>query len=115
MRVVSIASVVVRTWSHVRRSAALPSMVVACLACGPIAAHAQVEVEVPGQGKVLTTAKVQNGILGVTTSFTRQKAFAKECFGACYYAGATKTKTWICRDPQACSIDCAGREPVGGC
>ena len=34
-------------------------------------ACAQVEVTVPETGRVKTTAKVENGILGVTNSFTR--------------------------------------------
>jgi len=77
-------------------------------------ASAQVEVTVPGQGRVGTTVKVENGVLGITNTFLRQRAFAKECVGACFYANSTKTKTWVCRDSD-CNLDCSGREPVGGC
>ena len=77
-------------------------------------ALAQVEVTVPGQGRVGTVVKVENGVLGVTNTFVRQRAFAKECVGACFYANATKTKTWVCRNSD-CNLDCSGREPVGGC
>lgn len=75
---------------------------------------AQVEVAVPGQGKVTTSVKVENGVLGITNTYVRQRAFAKECIGACFYASTTKTKTWVCRNSD-CNLDCSGREPVGGC
>lgn len=78
------------------------------------APSAQVEVTVPGQGKVSTSVKVENGVLGITNTYVRQRAFAKECVGACFYASATKTKTWVCRNSD-CNLDCSGREPVGGC
>jgi hypothetical protein len=77
-------------------------------------ARAQVEVTVPDAGRVKTLAKVENGILGVATSFTRLRGTARECVGACFYASATKTRTWICRDSD-CNLDCSGRDPVGGC
>jgi hypothetical protein len=77
-------------------------------------AYAQVEMTVPEAGRVKTTAKVENGILGVSNSFTRFRGTARECVGACFYASATKTRVWICRDSD-CSLDCSGRDPVGGC
>ena len=52
-------------------------------------AYAQVEVTVPKAGRVKTTAKVENGILGITNSFTRLRATGHECVGACFYANAT--------------------------
>jgi hypothetical protein len=76
--------------------------------------HAQVEVVVPEAGRVKTTAKVENRILGVANSFTRRRGSARECVGACFYATATKTETWLCRDSD-CNLDCSGREPIGGC
>ena len=77
-------------------------------------AYAQVEVTVPEAGRVKTTAKVDNGILGVTNSFTRIHGTGRECAGACFYANATKTRVWLCRDLD-CNLDCSGREPIGGC
>jgi hypothetical protein len=77
-------------------------------------ASAQVEVTIPEAGRVKTTAKVENGILGVSNSFTRFRGTARECVGACFYASATKTRVWICRDSD-CNLDCSGRDPIGGC
>ena len=77
-------------------------------------AYAQVEMNVPEAGRVKTTAKVENGILGVSNSFTRFRGTARECVGACFYASATKTRVWICRDSD-CNLDCSGRDPIGGC
>ena len=77
-------------------------------------AYAQVEVTVPETGRVKTVAKVENGILGVTNSFTRFRGTARECVGACFHASATKTRVWVCRDSD-CNLDCSGREPIGGC
>ncbi|WP_291856132.1 hypothetical protein [Bradyrhizobium sp.] len=77
-------------------------------------ARAEVEVTVPEIGRVKTTTKVENGILGVANSFTRFRGTARECIGACFYANATKTRTWTCRDSD-CNLDCSGRDPVGGC
>lgn len=87
----------------------------ALLAISVTPSMAQVEVEVPGQGKVLTTTKVENGILGVTNALTRPRGFGRDCSGACYYVSATKAKTWTCKGNTVCRIDCAGREPVGAC
>lgn len=87
----------------------------ALIAMPLVSANAQVEVEVPGQGKVLTTTKVENGVLGVTNSLTRTKGFGRDCSGACYYVSATKAKAWTCKGNTVCRIDCAGREPVGAC
>ena len=81
---------------------------------GATGAYSQVEMTVPEAGRVKTTAKVENGILGVSNSFTRFRGTAPECVGACFYASATKTRVWICRDSD-CSLDCSGRDPVGGC
>jgi hypothetical protein len=78
------------------------------------AASAQVEMTVPDAGRVKTTAKVENGILGISNSFTRSRGTARECVGACFYAAATKTRVWICRNSE-CNLDCSGRDPVGGC
>ena len=77
-------------------------------------AYAQVEVTVPETGRAKTIAKVENGILGVTNSFTRFRGTARECVGACFYASATKTRVWVCRDSDR-NLDCSGREPIGGC
>jgi hypothetical protein len=77
-------------------------------------AHAQVEMTVPEAGRVKTTAKVDNGIFGVSNSFTRSRGTARECVGACFYPSATKTRVWICRDSE-CNLDCSGRDPIGGC
>jgi hypothetical protein len=77
-------------------------------------ADAQVEMTLPEAGRVKTIAKVENGILGISNSFTRFRGTARECVGACFYASATKTKVWICRDSD-CNLDCSGRDPIGGC
>jgi hypothetical protein len=89
-------------------------LLAAFIACSAKYACAQVEVTVPEAGRVKTTAKVENGILGISNSFTRSRGIARECVGACFYATATKTRVWICRDSE-CNLDCSGREPVGGC
>ena len=92
--------------------------VIICIAAfsllGAGSSNAQVEVVVPEAGRVKTTAKVENGILGIANSFTRPRGSARECVGACFYATTTKTKTWLCRDSD-CNLDCSGREPIGGC
>jgi hypothetical protein len=91
------------------------SIIVAVLSVlSATSAYAQVEMTVPEAGRVKTTAKVENGILGVSNSFTRFRGTARECVGACFYASATKTRVWICRDSD-CSLDCSGRDPIGGC
>ncbi len=77
-------------------------------------AYAQVEMTVPEAGRVKTIAKVENGILGISNSFTRFRGTARECVGACFYASATRTRVWICRDSD-CNLDCSGRDPIGGC
>ena len=77
-------------------------------------AYAQVEMTVPEAGRVKTIAKVENGILGISNSFTRFRGTARECVGACFYASATKTRAWICRESD-CNLDCSGRDPIGGC
>jgi len=87
---------------------------VTCGALIATGAFAQVEVTVPEAGRVKTTAKVENGILGVTNSFTRFRGTSRECVGACFYANTTKTKVWTCRDSD-CNLDCSGRDPVGEC
>jgi hypothetical protein len=90
--------------------------IIACvlLLLTSIGAGAQVEMSVPEAGRIKTTAKVENGILGVSNSYTRIRGVARECVGACFYANATKTRVWICRDSES-NLDCSGREPVGGC
>jgi hypothetical protein len=91
------------------------SIIVAVLSVlSATSAYAQVEMTVPEAGRVKTTAKVENGILGVSNSFTRFRGTARECVGACFYTSATKTRVWICRDSD-CSLDCSGRDPIGGC
>jgi hypothetical protein len=91
------------------------SIIVAVLSVlSATSAYAQVEMTVPEAGRVKTTAKVENGILGVSNSFTRFRGTARECVGACFYASATKTRVWICRDSD-CNLDCSGRDPIGGC
>jgi hypothetical protein len=53
--------------------------------CGALiatGAFAQVEVTLPEAGRVKTTAKVENGILGVANSFTRFRGTARECVGS---------------------------------
>ena len=77
-------------------------------------AYAQVEMTIPEAGRVKTIAKVENGILGISNSFTRFRGTARECVGACFYASATKTKIWVCRESD-CNLDCSGRDPIGGC
>lgn len=114
-----IRSVVVNGMSHIgARTFALAATILlglALIAMPIMSANAQVEVEVPGQGKVLTTTKVENGVLGVTNALTRTKGFGRDCSGACYYVSATKAKAWTCKGNTVCRIDCAGREPVGAC
>ena len=85
--------------------------------CGALIATgavAQVEVTVPEAGRVKTTAKVENGILGVANSFTRFRGTARECVGACFDANTTKTRVWTCRNSD-CNLDCSGSDPGGGC
>ena len=77
-------------------------------------AYAQVEMTIPEAGRVKTIAKVENGILGISNSFTRFSGTARECVGACFYASATKTRVWVCRASD-CNLYCSGREPIGGC
>lgn len=77
-------------------------------------AQAQVEMTIPDAGRVKTIAKVENGILGISNSYTRSRGTGRECVGACFYANATKTRVWICRDSD-CNLDCSGRDPIGGC
>ena len=89
-------------------------VMVTCGALFATGAFAQVEVTVPEAGRVKTTAKVENGILGVANSFTRFRGTARECVGACFYANTTKTKVWTYRNSD-CNLDCSGSEPAGGC
>ncbi len=77
-------------------------------------AYAQVGNDHPEAGRVKTIARVENGILGISNSFTRFRGTARECVGACFYASATKTRAWICRESD-CNLDCSGRDPIGGC
>ena len=67
-------------------------------------AYAQVEMTIPEAGRVKTIARVENGILGISNSFTRFRGTARECVGACFYASATKTKVGYAVTPIAISI-----------
>src|SRR6266478_5893714 len=78
------------------------------------ATHWRAMLTITEAGRVKTIAKVEHGILGVSNSFTRFSGTARECVGACFYASATKTRVWVCRDSD-CNLDCSGREPVAGC
>jgi hypothetical protein len=51
----------------------------AFIAFGATPVSAQVEMTVPEAGRVKTTAKVENGILGISNSFTRSRGTAPEC------------------------------------
>jgi hypothetical protein len=51
----------------------------AFIAFGATPVSAQVEMTVPEAGRVKTTAKVENGILGISNSFTRSRGTAREC------------------------------------
>jgi len=88
---------------------------------GARSSNAQVEVVVPEAGRMKTTAKVENGILGVANSFTRPRGSARECVGACFYATTTKTKlgcaviriaTLIAPAANLSAAASAGRNPV---
>ena len=89
-------------------------VVVMCGALIASSAVAQVEVTIPEAACVKTTAKVENGILGVANSFTRFRGTARECVGASFDANTTKTRVWTCRNSD-CNLDCSGSDPVGGC
>ena len=97
-----------------RSAGSVVCLLAALIAFGAQRAFAQVEVTVPEAGRVKTIAKVENGILGISNSFIRSRGVARECVGACFYATATKTRVWVCRESE-CNLDCSGREPVGGC
>jgi hypothetical protein len=75
---------------------------------------AQSTISIPNAGDVTTVVKVENGVLAVRNQIVRPRSAVRECVGACFYATKTATKTWICRQGD-CSLDCAGRDPVGGC
>jgi hypothetical protein len=75
---------------------------------------AQSTISIPNAGDVTTVVKVDNGVLGVRNQIVRPRSAVRECIGACFYAAKTATKTWVCRQGD-CALDCAGREPVGGC
>jgi hypothetical protein len=51
----------------------------AFIAFGATPVSAQVEMTVPEACRVKTTAKVENGILGISNSFTRSRGTAREC------------------------------------
>ena len=101
-----------RRESHFMRVTTL--VVVMCGALIASSAVAQVEVTIPEAACVKTTAKVENGILGVANSFTRFRGTARECVGACFDANTTKTRVWTSRNSD-CNLDCSGSDPVGGC
>ena len=76
-------------------------------------ARAQSAIVIPGAGEVMTTAKIDNGVLAISNQIIRNKSHVRECFGVCLYASKTMTKNWICRQ-SSCALDCSGREPIGG-
>jgi hypothetical protein len=53
-----------------------------------------------GGRRIKTTAKIENGVLGIANLFTRSRGLARECVGACFYATTIKTKTSLCRDSE---------------
>jgi hypothetical protein len=65
---------------------------------------AQVELTIPEAGRVTTTAKVENGILGISNSFTRSRGTARECVGACFCATAPKPGFGYAAIPNAILI-----------
>lgn len=81
---------------------------------GVTTSGAQSTIVIPNAGEVMTTTKVDNGVLAVNNQVIRHRSQVRECIGACFYASRTTTKTWICRQSN-CVLDCSGREPVGGC
>ena len=89
-------------------------LVVLVFAASVRASDAQSTVVIPNAGEVTTTAKVDNGILAVSNQVVRHRSQVWECNGVCFYASKSVTKSWICRTGN-CSLDCSGREPVGGC
>jgi hypothetical protein len=72
-------------------------------------AFGQTSITIPQGGEVTTTSRVDNGVLGV-----RPKSQVRECALACFNVFKTAIRNWVCRQ-SACSLDCGGREPVGGC
>ena len=74
-------------------------LLVLFIVLSPTAARTQVEITIPDAGRVKTTAKVENGILGISNSFTRSRGTGRECVGACFYANATKIRVWMPRFP----------------
>jgi len=62
------------------------------------------EVTTPEAGRAKTTAQVEDGILGISNSFTRSRATARECVGACFHAAATKPGFGYAAIPNAISI-----------
>ena len=67
-------------------------------------AFAQAEVTVPETSRLKTTAKVENGILGVANSCTRFRGTARKCVRACFYANVTKNQVWTRRNSD-CNLD----------
>ena len=51
---------------------------------GATSVSAEVEMTVREAGRVKRTAKVENGILGISNSFTRSRGLARECVGAAF-------------------------------
>ena len=76
--------------------------------------HAQVEIVVPDAGRAKTTAKVENGILGVANSLTGPRGSPREGVGGCFYAAATKPKPG-CAAISDCNLVCSRRGPIRGC
>jgi hypothetical protein len=98
-----------------RESSVIAALLIALfLAIGMATGRAQSTIVIPNAGEVMTTSKVDNGVLAVTNQVIRNKSQVRECFGICLYAAKSTTKTWICRSSN-CALDCSPREPVGGC
>ena len=74
-------------------------LLVLFIVLSPTAARTQVEITIPDAGRVKTTAKIENGMLGISNSFTRSRGTGRECVGACFYANATKIRVWMPRFP----------------
>jgi hypothetical protein len=74
-------------------------LLVLFIVLSPTAARTQVEITIPDAGRVKTTAKIENGMLGISSSFTRSRGTGRECVGACFYANATKIRVWMPRFP----------------
>jgi hypothetical protein len=77
-------------------------------------AYGQTSIVISQGGEVTTTSRHDNGVLGVVNQIVRPKSHVRERVGACFYVSKTAIRNWVCRQ-SACSLDCGGHEPVGGC